>query len=61
MNRRQPILNKRDRGVLVLIQPKRSDEPSALVDRLDLDLHVPLHVPPSSKFSRFGTVWLTLF
>ena len=60
MNRRQPLLHKRDRSVLILIQPQRSNEPSTLVHRLDLDLHVPLHVPSGGKFGSFRTVWLTL-
>ena len=54
----QTLPDQRNRRVLRLVHPHRTDEAPRLVNVVKFDLHIPLHEPASCEFESFRSVRL---
>ena len=61
MNGCEALGNKRDGGIFIFIEVQCADEPAVLVRRLDLNLHITLHVSPRCEFGRFVAIRFAFF
>ena len=61
MNGGEALGNERNGRIFIFIEVQCADKPAGLVGRLDLNLHIALHVSPCCEFGSFVATRFALF
>ena len=61
MNGCEALGDKRDGGIFIFIEVQCADKSAVFVRRLDLNLHITLHVSSRCEFGRFVAIRFTFF